>query len=924
MVDFNKDRTTAGQTPRRVKVYLLQGEDWLDNGTGYCVGEVDETSNMPFFLVRNELDSGDVILKSFLEGSTQYQRQQETLIVWTDSSGKDLALSFQETEGCADLCDFIIKVQQDKLCPDISLYYVIPSMSDGDDITELITGPINYPEDPTMDNLDTILDLINQNSNSQFSRTSILNYIIENDYFSKLIQAFDEAESSKRLPHLYTLSEIMKTLVLFNEASLIEEFLSTEEKILGLVGILEYDPEYPNFKACHRDYLKNKSFKTVIPVDKVGIFKKDYHFNFLKDVVLARFLDDQTFNLLSSLIYVNQVEIINYLKDASLLEKLFEIYDESEHCNEQQLTLKRDGVKMLHQYVLIARSLQTHQKSNFFSFLVKGGLFRMISFALQDADSKVRVFGTELIVIIIEQDVSLVSAIDNEETIDNSDPPLNPVIEEDKDDTIVEPKNLKLKLSDDMTLISILTKLLVEDRNPGLKVQAFEALRILLDSNIASNGGNNSDFEMENPRNEFSSKDSAHCNGSLITDEFNDINTNNYFKAFYSQVAPELFKNLIELASVDQIANKDEISTQIRHDVLLYQQLCELISFCTKEHEVQISRPFFIENNIILGLGKLLDTNCKLILKLSIVRCLKNLILLNDDFYCRYILNSDILGYFFRFFELIVDQNNLANSACVDFVDNILRNCDANISIKRHNFKLIANYIYKNFRQFCGTRLAYVNTGRELIDLVENGFYEDSLQNGKFDDGFVDEILEEHDVLTPINEDATNNPTPVDNSSDVSPDTSPQGSPTVFAGLQVADLEHVNSDLAYTTEASGRFGDPEASGRFGDPDSNSPSSSSGMDASDAGFGTPTDLFAGIDSEALRSVGLPKTTEPMGVSKPEPHQGRKKKLTTTIKNKLTSASHKITRTLQNGSNSADSAVPQPPDLTPRTNGGPTSN
>ena len=72
-------------------------------------------------------------------------RQQETLIVWTDSNGTDLALSFQETEGCADLCDFIIRVQQGKYKSGISLYYVIPNINEGDDITELITGPIRYP-----------------------------------------------------------------------------------------------------------------------------------------------------------------------------------------------------------------------------------------------------------------------------------------------------------------------------------------------------------------------------------------------------------------------------------------------------------------------------------------------------------------------------------------------------------------------------------------------------------------------------------------------------------------------------------------------------------------------------------------------------------------------------------------------------------
>lgn len=136
---------SAGKTPRRVKVYLLKGEDWIDNGTGFCLGEIDKDTKVPYFLVRKEANMKEVILKSNLEGSIQYQRQQDTLIVWTDPSGSDLALSFQESEGCADLCDFIIKVQQGNYSPHISLYYVISKLPDSEDITELVTGPIRYP-----------------------------------------------------------------------------------------------------------------------------------------------------------------------------------------------------------------------------------------------------------------------------------------------------------------------------------------------------------------------------------------------------------------------------------------------------------------------------------------------------------------------------------------------------------------------------------------------------------------------------------------------------------------------------------------------------------------------------------------------------------------------------------------------------------
>ncbi|EGW34847.1 uncharacterized protein SPAPADRAFT_131882 [Spathaspora passalidarum NRRL Y-27907] len=738
-----------GHTPRRVKVYLLNGDDWIDNGTGYCIGDIDTETKCPYFLVRSETESNQIILKSFLEGSIQFQRQQETLIVWTDLTGKDLALSFQETEGCADLCEFIVKMQQANYSPNISLYFVIPNAVDGEDVTELITGPITYPEDPTDTNLTKILEVINQGSNSQYSRNNISKFIIEDNYFQKLVDTFNKAEQSKQLNNLYILSEIVKSLFLYNEKLLVEDFLQSEEKILALVGMLEYDSEYPKFKACHRDFLKAKSFRSVIPIDKINIFKKDFHLNFLKDVVLPRVLDDQTFNMISTLIYLNQVEIINYLKDSSVLESLFQIYKTSSNTE-----LKRDGVQMLHQYILIAKSLQSHLKLGFFSLLVKSGLFRMISFALKDSEDKIRVLGTELIVIIIEQDVSLVHSIENEETIDNSEPPTHPVIEDIKENDEEEASEIKLKLSDDMTLISILTNLLVEDRNPGLKIQAVEALRILLDSNIATSSSRNGSGT------DYDSEDDDELN------DFKDINTKNYFRAFYTQVAPLLFGKLIEIAKDDK-----NLPIKMSHsDELLYQHLCDLISFCTREHKVHISRPFFLENHILLGIVKLLEGNCKMTVKLSVLRCLKNIIILNDTFYCRYIINNRILSYFFKFFENVVDQNTLANSTCLDLIEIIVKNLQG-VS-KRLNYKLLVKHIYSNYREFFETKLSFFITGRVLLQLGANGVetrhlkddsdYEEDdddtntnvISNGiKTDELSLsdDEILE-HNASTPIND----------------------------------------------------------------------------------------------------------------------------------------------------------------------------
>ena len=91
---------------------------------------------------------------------------------------------------------------------------------------------------------------------------------------------------------------------------------------MGLVGILEYDSEYPNYKASHRNFLASQSYIKVIPVENIEIFKRDFYLNYLKDVVLARFLDDSTFNLIASLIYSNHLKFSIILK----IQKFLNIY----------------------------------------------------------------------------------------------------------------------------------------------------------------------------------------------------------------------------------------------------------------------------------------------------------------------------------------------------------------------------------------------------------------------------------------------------------------------------------------------------------------------------------------------------------------------------------------------------------------------
>ncbi|CAK9438554.1 uncharacterized protein LODBEIA_P27780 [Lodderomyces beijingensis] len=720
---------SAGSTPRRVKVYLLNGEDWLDNGTGYCVGEIEEETNDAYFTVRKETKLDEVILKSKLEGSIQYQRQQDTLIVWTDTTGSDLALSFQEAEGCADLCDFIIKVQQGNFSPNISLYYVVSNAQEGEDITELVAGPVRYPpQTPSIDNVGAILESLNQGANAQFTRTNLVEYMIDIDYFEKLARVFEEAERLNRKQCLHEISDIVKLLFAYNEPSLVDDMLSSETKILSLAGMLEYDSEYPDFKADHRALLENKSYKLVIPVENLNIFKMDFYLNTLKDVVLVRFLDGQPLTLITSKIYDNQIRIFNYLEKGNYLRKLFDIYREDKKVDVES---RRDGVRMLHQYVQIAKSLS---KQDFFALLVKVGMFKMISFALKDDNDKIRILGTEIIVSAIEHDVSLINSNANahDESIDNSDPPAphapsakidmmsdDKQLAEEQSDASAEPKQMRMKLADDMTLVSKLIKLLVSDENIGLKHQTFEALRILLDSNITANSSNDDENSDEGGEDlEIAPNSGFHED----TDEdFQDIRAHNYFQAFFTRLAPALFREIIVIGK--HSTSSAILAGKFSDDKsVLFQLLCELTNFFLKEHDIGLVSAFLTENEVIQGLVKILNSDSKPVLKLHVLRCFKKIILANDDRLTGHILANGILGHFIKFFETVVTKNNLACSTCLDLLDNIRRFSDSSSYDRCGNFQKIAKRLVEDHRDFLQNEISYVSTGVDLITLTENDF----------------------------------------------------------------------------------------------------------------------------------------------------------------------------------------------------------
>ncbi|CAH2045568.1 unnamed protein product, partial [Iphiclides podalirius] len=98
-------------TRRRVKLYALNADrQWDDRGTGHVSSCYVERLKGTSLLVRAESD-GSLLLESKIQPDTAYQKQQDTLIVWSEGDNFDLALSFQEKAGCDEIWEKICQVQ---------------------------------------------------------------------------------------------------------------------------------------------------------------------------------------------------------------------------------------------------------------------------------------------------------------------------------------------------------------------------------------------------------------------------------------------------------------------------------------------------------------------------------------------------------------------------------------------------------------------------------------------------------------------------------------------------------------------------------------------------------------------------------------------------------------------------------------------
>ncbi|WFD30001.1 Platinum sensitivity protein [Malassezia sp. CBS 17886] len=666
---------------RRVKLYVLDGQAWVDRGTGYCAGVYDESADVALLVVRSEefceslgdvadasvrasegahdgdaphtymlvvradLHSDEILLNSPVAKDDVYRRQHDTLVVWTEPSCVDLALSFQEMEGCNEVWDFLTEVQRHFMASSASVDVPtltaagdtdVPAQGDSsrsldttslDDYDDSAYAPLFRLPPPDAANLGAVEREIRETvSQGVGARERVVEWLLKEDYIRALVPVFREAEENETLDVLHALYRVMKAIVTTNDNLVVEHILQ-EDLFPSVIGMLEYDPSFPTLKASYRQYLTEEThFRQVIEFDDaaiVGKIRETYRLIYLKGVVLARLMDDATQSMLSSLLFFYQSDIVTYCVNSErLLSQLLALFDGED--TEVQLSRRAEAVLFVQELCSMARQIQMPGRVNLFHTLVEWGLLRVVAYALARTDTNVRNAGADILLAAIEYDASSVRAYILQ---DGGAPPAwAPGAGDDGAGPRVAARSLLRMLID-----------LLHTADAGLQGQMAEAIRVLLDV----------------------STDAQHAE------------SDRFLVWVYETDMEALFAPLQALPPLETLAHDAVLPPLVPQRLALYMHLCELLCFVIAQHSFR-SQYYVLTSDICRHVGALLHVRDKH-MRLAALRVFGACLASNNQFTHRHLVKLDVPAAILELLMREAPRDNLVSSACLGLLDQIRR-----------------------------------------------------------------------------------------------------------------------------------------------------------------------------------------------------------------------------------------------------------
>jgi protein phosphatase-4 regulatory subunit 3 len=401
--------------------------------------------------VRSESDQSELLYHEVRQ-DTAYQRQGDnTIITWSDKEAKtDVALSFQEFQGCSEVWQQINELagqefhwqegpesyhSQTGIRDENTNPMILSGMSGVDTYQGSgYYGPLYEPNlgqpgalsqqvretaldfpDPRLDTISSIASSVTKGS--VFQREAVANQLLKPGYLNSILECFSTAEDLEDDEAIKAANRLITGAILLNDANLLELMFS-ERHVVQVVAALEYDPHVPEeARVRHRDHVKGTmSLKEVVPIlDPICRAKimQSYRIAYVKDVMLAKSLDDATYATLSSLQLFSTVEVLLSLQgDKKFFPDLFARIAKAEKGTEEW----RDLIAFLQELISLSKHIQASQRNTMLLQLCNLGLFQILGDVLEseDGDAKLRAIDA-LLATAVHDPALLRSHIQNNE-----------------------------------------------------------------------------------------------------------------------------------------------------------------------------------------------------------------------------------------------------------------------------------------------------------------------------------------------------------------------------------------------------------------------------------------------------------------------------------------------------------------------------
>uniref|UniRef100_A0A8C6TVW6 Serine/threonine-protein phosphatase 4 regulatory subunit 3 n=1 Tax=Neogobius melanostomus TaxID=47308 RepID=A0A8C6TVW6_9GOBI len=695
-------------TRRRVKVYTLnEDRQWDDRGTGHVSSGYVERLRGTSLLVRAESD-GSLLLESKINPNTAYQKQQDTLIVWSEAENYDLALSFQEKAGCDEIWEKICQVQGKD--PSVEITQDVVDESEEERFDDMSSPGLELPP-CELSRLEDLAELVASSLPSPLRREKLALAVENDNYIRKILELFrvcEDLENREGLHHLY---EIIKGIFLLNRTALFEVMFS-EECIMDVIGCLEFDPALPQPRR-HREFLtKTARFKEVIPISDPELRQKihqTYRVQYIQDMVLPTpsVFEENMLSTLHSFIFFNKVEIVGMLQDdEKFLTDLFaQLTDEATEDDK-----RHELVNFLKEFCAFSQTLQPQNRDAFFKTLSNMGILPALEVILGMDDVQVRGAATDIFSYLVEYNPSMVREFVMQESQQNDD---------------------------DILLINLIIEHMICDTDPELggAVQLMGLLRTLVD-----------------PENMLATA--------------NKTEKTEFLSFFYKHCMHVLSAPLLANTTED---NLDGLSCAPSSDDFQTSQLLalilELLTFCVEHHTYHIKN--YIINKDILRRVLVLTASQHAFLALCALRFMRRIIGLKDEFYNRYIMRNFLFEPVIKAFLNNGSRYNLINSAIIEMFEYVrvedIKSLTAHIV--ENYWKALEDVSY--VQTFKGLKLRYEQQrdmrsilrnhrfrrdARTLEDEEEMWFNtdEDDLEDGEAVVPPSDKMKPEQDLMEPI------------------------------------------------------------------------------------------------------------------------------------------------------------------------------